>query len=104
MARGWPLVGRVEELEVVAGALADSDAAGLVLAGPAGVGKTRLAGEVVTRAAAAGRSTAWVQATTSAGAIPFGAFAHLLPGALGDAGQVNVLRVAGDAVAARTTA
>ena len=52
---------------------------GVVLAGAAGIGKTRLAGELLTRARAAGRATAWVQATRSAGSIPFGAFAHLLP-------------------------
>jgi hypothetical protein len=103
MPRGWPLVGRVEELALVAGALASPDAARLVLAGPAGVGKTRLAGEVMARAAAAERATAWVQATSSARGIPFGAFAPLLPADLGDTGEVNVLRVAGDAVAAHAS-
>ncbi len=97
----WPLVGRVDELELVEGALAGPDGAGVVLAGSAGVGKTRLAGEVLARASAAGRTTAWVQATRSASAIPFGAFAHLLPGDLGEAGPVNLLRLAGDAIAGR---
>ena len=49
-----------------------------------------------------GRTTAWVQATVSASAIPFGAFAHLLPVDLDQAGPVNLLRMAGDAVASRS--
>jgi DNA-binding CsgD family transcriptional regulator len=53
----------------------------VVLAGAAGVGKTRLAREVV---AAAGASDAapsrWVTATRSAATVALGAFAHLVPG------------------------
>ena len=43
-----PMVGRQAELDLVVAALA-SGAVGVVLAGPAGVGKTRLAREVVQR-------------------------------------------------------
>src|SRR5688500_17732354 len=98
----WPLVGRVDELELVERALSRSDAAGVVLAGGAGVGKTRLARVLVERAGTAGRSTAWAQATAAASAIPFGAFAHLLPAQLGGAGPFNLLRVAGDAIVDRS--
>jgi DNA-binding CsgD family transcriptional regulator len=60
-----------------------------------------LASELLERAREAGRTTAWVQATGSAGAIPFGAFAHLLPAELSAAGPVNVLRVAGESISQR---
>lgn len=49
---------------------------GCVVAGAAGVGKTRLAAEAVARSRAA---TVHVLATASAAALPFGAFGHLLP-------------------------
>jgi DNA-binding CsgD family transcriptional regulator len=51
----------------------------VVLAGSAGVGKTRLAQEVLAAAEAAGAPTSWVAATRSAGTVPLGAFAHLVP-------------------------
>ncbi len=75
----WPLVGREAELEAVAGLLAEQSAGGVVLAGPAGVGKTRLAAEVSQLAASRGCTVAWVRATRSAASIPLGAFAPLLP-------------------------
>jgi predicted ATPase len=77
-AAHWPLVGRGEELAFVREALGGGGA-GLVLAGAAGVGKTRLAAEVVREAEAAGYATAWAVGTRGAAAIPFGALAHLLP-------------------------
>lgn len=91
---GWPLVGRTEEL-----AAADEHvgSGGVVLAGAAGVGKTRLAGEVVDRATARGQMVCWASATTAAQAIPFGAFAQLLPASLTAApSPANLLRAAAD--------
>jgi DNA-binding CsgD family transcriptional regulator len=76
--RSWPLVGREDELELVAGALRDG-APGVVVSGPAGVGKTRLAQEVLTAAAAEGAEIEWVQATQAAASVPLGAFAALVP-------------------------
>jgi DNA-binding NarL/FixJ family response regulator len=101
MRLDWPLVGRAGELELVEQAMRRPRSPGVVLAGAAGVGKSRLAGELLERARDTGRATAWVQATGSAGAIPFGAFAHLLPAELSAAGPVNVLRVAGEAISHR---
>ena len=77
----WPLVGREAELRFVADALSDGVAGGVVIAGPAGVGKTRLALEVAQLAEAGGNIVAWVRATRSAASIPLGAFAPLLPAA-----------------------
>ncbi len=97
----WPLVGRADELELVERAMEPGGPPGIVLAGAAGIGKTRLAGEVLHRASARGRATAWVQATRSAGSIPFGAFAHLLPVAFGAGRPQNLLRAAGESIAGR---
>lgn len=57
---------------------------GLVLAGAAGVGKTRLAQEALLAAGHRGALTRWAVATTSARALPLGAFAGLLGGVAGD--------------------
>ncbi|MGH3840450.1 MAG: helix-turn-helix transcriptional regulator, partial [Pseudonocardiaceae bacterium] len=71
---GWPLTGRDDELGSIAAGL---DApGGVLLAGAAGVGKTRL-----TKAALAihpADRVSWVIATNSARSIPLGAFGPLL--------------------------
>src|SRR3954447_26327841 len=78
---GWPLVGAEAELWLVDDALSARTVGGVVIAGPAGVGKTRLATEIAGRAAARGSEIAWVRATGSAASIPLGAFAQLLSAA-----------------------
>ena len=50
-----------------------------MVSGTAGVGKTRLAREVLVAARAEGAATEWVQATRAAASIPLGAFAGLVP-------------------------
>lgn len=74
MRRLWPLTGRDAELRVITAAIRPG-AAGILVAGPAGVGKTRLAREALERAA--GHGTAVLQAHGSRAARPFplGAFA-----------------------------
>lgn len=79
MGGDWPLVGRADELVRVGGLLRDSDCRGVMLAGPAGVGKTRLALECLAEAERRGLATARVRATPAARRIPFGALAPLLP-------------------------
>jgi len=66
---------------MVTTALGRSDARGVVLAGPAGAGKTRLAQECLARAEASGLPTAQVAASRAAAKLPFGAVAPLLPAA-----------------------
>jgi hypothetical protein len=63
--RSWPLIGRDEQLRTVAAAIR-AGAAGIVVAGPAGVGKTRLVREIL--AAPAGRrvTVAWAHGSTAA--------------------------------------
>jgi DNA-binding CsgD family transcriptional regulator len=75
----WPLVGRDAELRAIGDALASRAAGGVVLAGPAGVGKTRLATGAAELASARSCAVAWVRATRSAATIPLGAFGALLP-------------------------
>lgn len=74
----WDLVGRqsllAEVMERAAGG-----GGGIVLCGPSGVGKTRLAREALARLQNAGRPVEWVAATRATSAIPFGAVSHLLP-------------------------
>lgn len=91
----WGLVGREQQMRRVA-ALLDERAGGVVLAGAAGVGKTRLATEVAALAAARGAHVEWVRATGSSAAIPLGAFAGLVP-----ADERSVLGGARAALAAR---
>ncbi|HET9442201.1 MAG TPA: AAA family ATPase, partial [Acidimicrobiales bacterium] len=79
MDRGWPLTGRGEELRILEVAIRGSKAGqGAVLAGPAGVGKTRIAREALTAARRRGMSAKWVTATASARQLPLGALAPLL--------------------------
>ncbi len=78
MGRQWPFVGRERELAAVRKALADGHLTGVVLVGPSGVGKTRLARAVAARAEAAGAAVRWVMATRSASGIPLGAMGQLL--------------------------
>ena len=75
----WPFTGRDAELRLVAEALADGAVGGVVIAGPAGVGKTRLATETAELAGAQDCAVAWARASRSARSIPLGAFAALLP-------------------------
>ncbi len=98
MILSWPLVGRDDELDRLGEAM-DTGGAGVVLAGPPGVGKTRLATESVVLGTARGWQHAVVRANRSAATIPFGAFAPLLPALDGvSEGQVDALRLACEAI------
>ncbi|MFE9500573.1 LuxR C-terminal-related transcriptional regulator [Streptomyces collinus] len=76
----WPLVGRDEELAAFGRAWADRGCRGVVICGPAGVGKTRLGESCLVQAMHRG-STSAMRATASAAAraVPLGAIAHLIP-------------------------
>ena len=71
----WPLTGRKEELAAIDAAVSDPESCGVVLHGAPGIGKSRIAREALARAADAGAVTHWAVATSSARALPLGAFA-----------------------------
>jgi hypothetical protein len=97
-----PLICREAELDAVLAALEGTVPAAFVLAGPAGVGKTRLASEVVKLAESRGFAVAHAGGSRSTAAIPFGPFAPFLPGSSQQApGLLGLLRQAGGAIARR---
>lgn len=101
MLASWPLVGRSRELARFADVLAQGDRLAVVLAGRAGVGKTRLASEWLTMAETQGRATARVKAGQGATRLPFGALATLLPGPTGPSMEpADMLRRARDDIVA----
>jgi DNA-binding CsgD family transcriptional regulator len=69
----WPFAGREDELELVRRSLTGGRR-GIVVTGPAGCGKTRLATEAIR-----GTDCARAAGTPESRSIPFAAFAHLLP-------------------------
>ncbi|CAN5209983.1 LuxR family transcriptional regulator [soil metagenome] len=76
MTSGNTLTGRDAELATLRKALSGvGNFSGVVIAGAAGVGKTRLARELLAQAASAGTKTNWIVGTASARPIPLGAFA-----------------------------
>lgn len=75
----WPLVGRAEELRLVGGvAVRDGRPGGVLVAGAAGVGKTRLAREALAAAERSGAVVHWASGSASARGLPLGAFAAAL--------------------------
>ncbi len=72
-------MGRQAELDAILQALVRPDCSGVLLVGGAGLGKTRMALEVLEAAESRGWASDWVVATASAAEIPFGALARWLP-------------------------
>ncbi|MGV9378089.1 LuxR C-terminal-related transcriptional regulator [Nonomuraea sp. NPDC003707] len=70
MAGSWPFIGRVTQLSEIRSA-----SRGVVVAGPPGTGKSRLAAQAVHGL----DGVAWARATAAAAEVPLGAFAPLLP-------------------------
>ena len=69
----WPLIGRSKEQRLIQAAISDSDSAGVVVCGAAGVGKSRVAREALTSAGSQGCEVRWIVGTSSARSIPLGA-------------------------------
>lgn len=85
-ASRWPFIGRRGPLGNVRGVL--NSGASVMIAGAAGVGKSRLAAEAMS--GLGGYRVVHATGTENAAVIPFGAFAHVLPGP--PPGGENLLR------------
>ena len=75
----WPLVGREAELEVFGSRWQDHRCRSVVIFGPAGVGKSRLAEELLARATGRGWKGVRATATATASSVPLSTLAHLIP-------------------------
>jgi type II secretory pathway predicted ATPase ExeA len=77
--REWPLIGRSEELAVIAEATQATGerARGIVVSGPAGIGKTRVAREAVANCGPRNARRHWIVGTASTSSVPLGAFADI---------------------------
>ncbi|MCX5233122.1 LuxR family transcriptional regulator [Streptomyces sp. NBC_00233] len=75
----WPLVGRGSELAAFDAVWKSRRCRGVVICGPAGVGKSRLAEECLARVVRAGFRGGRATVTAAAAAVPLGAIAHLIP-------------------------
>jgi DNA-binding CsgD family transcriptional regulator len=80
----WPLTGRSQEMHIVEAALSAPNLAGIVVCGTAGVGKSRLVREALSSAASKRCEVRWAVATSSARALPLGAFASWAPSTASD--------------------
>jgi DNA-binding CsgD family transcriptional regulator len=96
----WPLVGRAAELKRTSTLLRAGRGA-IVLAGAAGVGKTRLAAECLALAATRGFVPLRVSATQCAAGLPFGTFASFLPDLTPSTDLLEVLRRIAGAIVGR---
>jgi len=80
----WPLTGRAEELALISQAISgEGDLGGVIIAGGAGLGKTRLAAEAVDIARENGWIAHFVVGTYAAQSIPLGVFAQWIEGSDG---------------------
>lgn len=84
----WPLIGRSEEMRTIEAANSASAVAGTLVCGVAGVGKSRIAREALSVAAAKGCETRWTVGTASAREIPLGAFTAWAPSGVTDTFQL----------------
>jgi DNA-binding CsgD family transcriptional regulator len=94
----WPVVGRQRELEQIADLLGRADLSGIVLAGEAGVGKTRLVEHCLEIGQRVGFSTERVVATRAASRIPLGALASITTTGTGASASADAIGQAIDSL------
>lgn len=80
----WPFVGRDELVALLARMYAAPTCRGVVIEGPAGIGKTRLADEFIH--GLGGVTTLRCVGTVAGQTVPYSAIAHLIPGDLSQQG------------------
>lgn len=95
----WPLIGRADELQTIAGALSTDGVSGVVVRGAAGVGKSRIAKEALSVAAARGSEARWAVSTSVARDVPLGVFSAWTP-----SGPHNTVQLVRGVVEALTAA
>lgn len=103
-ATSQDLVGRDRELDTVAGILASAEAGStrwLVLSGPPGIGKTRLAEEAVARVRGAGGDTVWVSCPDERGTPPWWPMRQLIRALGADADELLAVPTHADPDTAR---
>ncbi len=88
MRLSWPLIGRTEEMRTIEAAISASGSAGILVCGPEGVGKSRVAREALSAAASQGCEARWTVGASSARAIPLGAFTAWAPSGVTDTVQL----------------
>jgi DNA-binding CsgD family transcriptional regulator len=88
MRLSWPLTGRSEEMGAIEAAILASDVSGIVVFGAAGVGKSRIAREALSAAVSRGWEGRWAIGTSSARALPLGAFTAWAPSGVTDTVQL----------------
>src|SRR5262245_47735359 len=71
-------------MRTVDAAISDPAAAGILICGPQGVGKSRVAREATAVATSRGAEVRWTAGTSSARAIPLGAFSAWAPTGVDD--------------------
>ncbi len=99
MRLSWPLTGRSEEMRAVQAAILASDVSGIVVNGPAGVGKSRIAREALNAAVSRGCQGRWAVGTSSARTLPLGAFT-----AWAQSGVTNTVQLVRGVIEALTAA
>ena len=88
MRLSWPLIGRAGEMRAIEAAISASAVSGILVCGPAGVGKSRIAREALSAATSQGCEARWTAGSASARAIPLGAFTAWAPSGVTDTFQL----------------
>jgi DNA-binding CsgD family transcriptional regulator len=102
MRLSWPLIGRTEEMRTIEAAISASGSAGILVCGPEGVGKSRVARDALSAAASQGCEARWTVGASSARAIPLGAFTAWAPSGVTD--TVQLLRGVIESLTAQSSA
>lgn len=75
----WPMIGRSEEMQTLQAAITAVEVSGAVVWGAAGVGKSRIAHDVLSAAMSQGCEVRWAVCTSAAQAVPLGVFTAWAP-------------------------